>query len=52
MLRKFSASAYELELQANMDISPIFKVANSYPYKGDNTEGPEEIQENIVRWKQ
>jgi hypothetical protein len=44
VLRKFSANAYELELRANMYISPIFNVAYLYPYIGDTTKALEEIQ--------
>ena len=40
ILRKFSTNAYELELPADMDISPIFHVTNLYPYRWDDVEGP------------
>jgi hypothetical protein len=32
ILRKFPANAYELELPVDMNISPIFNVADLYPY--------------------
>lgn len=38
ILNKFSANAYELELPANMEISPIFNVVDLYPYIGDGAE--------------
>lgn len=37
-LIKFSINVYELELPTNIVISPIFKVANLYPYRGDDGE--------------
>ena len=51
VLRKFSVNVYELEFPADMDISPIFNVANLYPYRGYNVEGLEEIQDHIEIWK-
>ena len=42
ILRKFSTNAYELELPIGIGISPIFNVADLYPYKIDDTEQPEE----------
>jgi hypothetical protein len=33
ILRKFVASAYEIELSDNVGISSIFNVADLYPYK-------------------
>jgi hypothetical protein len=33
ILRKFAANAYEIELSDNVGISPIFNVANLYPYQ-------------------
>jgi hypothetical protein len=33
ILRKFSANSYEIELPDNMGISPIFNVADLYPYQ-------------------
>ena len=32
ILRKFSANAYELEVPTGVGISPIFNVADLYPY--------------------
>ena len=34
-LRKFTAKAYEIELLDNVGISPIFNVADLYPYRRD-----------------
>ena len=36
MLRKFAANAYEIELPDNVGISPIFNVADMYPYNKDD----------------
>jgi len=53
-LRKFSANAYEFELPTGIGISPIFNVADLYPYKAGNEEqssdnvGCEEASE--VQW--
>jgi hypothetical protein len=33
ILRKFEANAYEIELPDDVGISPIFNVADMYPYK-------------------
>jgi hypothetical protein len=33
ILRKFSANAYEIELPTDIGISPIFNVADLYPFK-------------------
>ena len=33
ILRKFSSNAYEIELPEGVGISPIFNVADFYPYK-------------------
>jgi hypothetical protein len=33
ILRKFSSNAYEIELPPDIVISPIFNVADMYPYK-------------------
>jgi len=34
ILRKFSSNTYEIELPKGIGISPIFNVADLYPYKG------------------
>ena len=38
ILRKFSANAYELEMLIGVGISPIFNVADLYPYVSGDTE--------------
>ena len=35
ILRKFSANAYEIQLPPGVGISPIFNVADLFPYTGD-----------------
>ena len=37
ILKKFSANAYELEMPTRVGISPIFNVANLYPYVAGDT---------------
>ena len=37
ILRKFSANAYELEIPTGVGISPIFNVADLYPYVASDT---------------
>ena len=37
ILRKFSANAYELEMPTGVVISPIFNVADLYPYVAGDT---------------
>ena len=50
ILKKFSANAYELEIPTGVGISPIFNVADLYPYvvgdTGPFTEG-EDPREDI-----
>jgi hypothetical protein len=67
ILRKFAANSYEIELSDNVGISPIFNIADLYPYNRDDTtklDDQEEIQweehmpivekpqmEKILKWK-
>ena len=37
ILRKFSANAYELEIPTGLGISPIFNIADLYPYVAGDT---------------
>jgi hypothetical protein len=41
ILRKFGENYYEIELPEDMGISPIFNIADLYPYREDGTKGPE-----------
>ena len=45
ILRNFLANAYELEFPANIGISPIFNVADIYPYRGEEREIANTVQE-------
>jgi len=42
-LRKFSANGYEIELPSDMGISPIFIVADLYPYQEAETSSTNEL---------
>jgi hypothetical protein len=35
ILRKFEANAYKIELSDGVGVSPIFNVADLYPYRAD-----------------
>ena len=37
ILKKISSNAYELEMLAGVDKSPIFNVADIYPFKENDT---------------
>jgi hypothetical protein len=50
ILRKFAMNAYEIEFPDDIGISPIFNVANIYPYRMNDT-GDIYDQEEI-QWKQ
>jgi hypothetical protein len=45
ILRKFTANAYEIELPDNVGISPIFNVADLYPYKRDEARESDDQKE-------
>jgi hypothetical protein len=51
ILRIFGEDAYEIELPENMGISPIFNIADMYPYKEYGIEGSKD-QRNISWEKQ
>jgi hypothetical protein len=48
ILRKFQANAYEIELPDGVGISPIFNIADLYPYREDGTKSSEDQKE--VQW--
>jgi hypothetical protein len=50
ILRKFVANAYEIGLPDNVGISPIFNVADLYPYKRDDVEELDDQKE--VLWEE
>jgi hypothetical protein len=41
ILRKFDENSYEIELPEDVGISPIFNIADLYPYREDGTRGLE-----------
>jgi hypothetical protein len=49
ILRKFVANAYEIELPENVGISPIFNVADLYPYNMDDT--GESGDQKEIQWE-
>lgn len=49
ILWKFSANAYELHLPPGIGISPIFNVANLFPYTADPEEG-DEARTTRLKW--
>jgi hypothetical protein len=51
VIRKFGANAYEIELSNGVGISPIFNVADLYPYRVEE-EGIEDEQEEVQWIKQ
>jgi hypothetical protein len=46
ILRNCDANGYDIELQDDVGISPIFNVSYLYPYREDDTDRLED-QENI-----
>jgi hypothetical protein len=51
VIRKFGANAYEIELPDGVGISPIFNVADLYPYRAGEA-GAEKEQKEIQWTKQ
>jgi hypothetical protein len=51
VIRKFGANTYEIELPDGVRISPIFNVADLYPYRAEEA-GAEDEQEKIQWTKQ
>jgi hypothetical protein len=45
ILRKFEANAYEIEFPDDVGMSPIFNVADLYPYREDESRGEETQKE-------
>jgi hypothetical protein len=41
IIRKFEANSYEIKLTDDVGISPIFNVADLYPYREDEPYGAE-----------
>jgi hypothetical protein len=50
ILIKFVANSYEIEFLEDNGISPIFNVADLYPYMMDDTKGTNDQVE--IQWKQ
>jgi hypothetical protein len=48
VVNKFGANAYEIELPDGIGISPIFNVADLYPYKDE--EAGAENEQTEVQW--
>jgi hypothetical protein len=50
ILRKFAANAYEIELSDNVGISPIFNVADLYPYQRNEVGEIDDQKE--IQWEE
>jgi hypothetical protein len=48
VIRKFGENAYDIELPDGIEISPIFNVADLYPYRAK--EAVEEEKPKEVQW--
>jgi hypothetical protein len=48
IIRKFEANAYEMQFPDDVGISPIFNIADLYPYRVDETDGEENQKE--IQW--
>jgi hypothetical protein len=42
IIGKFGANTYEIELPDGVEISPIFNVADLYPYRAEETRAKDE----------
>jgi hypothetical protein len=54
ILRKFSTNVYEIELPADIGISPIFNVVDLYFFKGTKdvpTDDPVSDEDHTIEWK-
>ena len=54
ILRRFSANAYEVELPDDIGMSPIFNVADLYPFKelDSGTTNEPVGEENYIEWEE
>jgi hypothetical protein len=52
IIRKFGENAYEIELPDGVGISPIFNVADLYPYNAEEVGAKDEQKEKIQWTKQ
>jgi hypothetical protein len=48
VVKKFGENAYEIELPDGIGISPIFNIADLYPYRDEETGAEDEHKE--VQW--
>jgi hypothetical protein len=48
VVKKFGANTYKIELPDGIEISPIFNVADLYPYRAEETGAEDEHKE--VQW--
>jgi hypothetical protein len=48
IIKKFGANAYEIKLHNGIEISPIFNILDSYPYR--DKEAREDNEQTEVQW--